>query len=82
MSSSRQAHLTYLVGQGKVLPKVQAIKDYPVPTHNKRIASISWYEWFLPCPNFAHIAEPLTNLLAKNAKFVSTENCQAAFENL
>ena len=85
-----QAYVTYLghqVGQGKVLlkaAKVQAIGYYPVPTHNKEVLRFldmtGFYRKF--CKMFAHIAEPLTNLLAKNAKFVWTENCQAVFENL
>lgn len=85
-----QAHVTYLgheVGQGKVSPKaakVQAINDFKVPAHKKELMRFlgmtGFYRKF--CSNFAHIAEPLTNLLAKNTKFVWTESCQAAFENL
>ena len=85
-----QASVTYLghqVGQGKVLPKaakVQAILDHPIPTSNRELLRVlgmtGFYRKF--CPNFAQIAEPLTNLLAKKTKFTWSDNCQLAFGKL
>ena len=41
---------------------------------------LSYYRKFQP--NFATIAEPLTRLMRKQAKFVWAPECQAAFEHL
>ena len=45
-AKAQMTYLGYVVGQGHVLPrevKIQAIKDFPLPTH-----AIFGYEWLLP----------------------------------
>ncbi|PIK48776.1 hypothetical protein BSL78_14342 [Apostichopus japonicus] len=85
-----KASVTYLghvVGGGKVLPKtakVEAIYKFPVPSNKKELMRFlgmtGFYRKF--CPNFADVASPLTSLLAKKVKFLWSECCQTAFENL
>ena len=87
-----QAYVTYLghiVGQGKVFPKlakVQAtcILDFPVPSNRRGLqrflGMVGFYRKF--CPNFSEVAEPLTFLLGKKAKFVWARECQIAFDKL
>jgi len=66
--------LGHVVGQGHVKPiqaKVEAIAQYPTPTHKKALmrflGMVGYYRKF--CPNFSDVASPLTDLLKKNAKF-------------
>ena len=82
------ANLTFLghiVGQGQVKPveaKVEAISDFPVPTSKRQLMRFlgmaGYYRKF--CNNFSAIAEPLTNLLGKKAKYVWTDDCQKSFD--
>ena len=84
------ANLTFLghiVGQGQVKPveaKVEAISDFPVPTSKRQLMRFlgvaGYYRKF--CKNFSAIAEPLTNLLGKKAKYVWTDDCQKSFDKL
>ena len=84
------AHVEYLghvVGQGHIKPvtaKVEAIKALPTPTDRKQLRRFlgmaGYYRKF--CQNFSIIANPLTNLLKKNVKFLWTDSCQKAFEQL
>ena len=84
------ANLTFLghiVGQGQVKPveaKVEAISDFPVPTSKRQLMRFlgmaGYYRKF--CNNFSAIAEPLTNLLGKKAKYVWTDDCQKSFDKL
>ena len=84
------ANLTFLghiVGQGQVKPveaKVEAISDFPVPTSKRQLMRFlgmaGYYRKF--CNNFSAIAEPLTNLLGKKAKYVWTDDCRKSFDKL
>ena len=84
------AEITFLgfkIGLGRLLPKdknIQAIKQYSVPSCKRDIQRflgvVGYFRRFVP--NFATIAEPLTNLLHKNVKFCWTEPCEVAFNNL
>ena len=85
-----QAQVTYLghvVGQGQVKPlttKVEAIANFPQPESKRQLMRFlgmaGYYRRF--CPNFAAVAEPLTQLLNKRAKFIWSEKCDKAFEKL
>ena len=89
-SEFAQAHVTYLghvVGQGQVKPvdaKISAISDFPRPESKKqlmRFLGMAGYNRKF-CPNFSAVAEPLTQLLSKKAKFFWTEKCGRAFDEL
>ena len=76
-----------MVGQGQIKPveaKVKAISDFPVPTCKRKMMRFfgmaGYYRKF--CNSFSVIAEPLTNLRSKRAKFIWTNDCQKAFEIL
>ena len=85
-----QAQVTYLghvVGQGQVKPlttKVEAIANFPQPESKRQLMRFlgmaGYYRRF--CPNFAAVAEPLTQLLNKRAKFIWSEKCDKAFAKL
>ena len=64
--------------------KVASVRDYPVPTTLKQLRALlglaNYYRRFIS--NFAHIANPLTQLTRKNQPFVWTEQCQQAFDTL
>ena len=85
-----QAQVTYLghvVGQGEVKPvsaTVKAIANFPRPESKKQLMRFlgmaGYYRRF--CPNFAAVAEPLTQLLSKREKFIWSERCDKAFEEL
>ena len=72
-SEFAEAQVTYLdhaVGQGHVLPreaKIQAIKDFPVPSGKRELMRFlgmsGFYRKFVP--NFSAIATLLTSLLQK-----------------
>ena len=79
--------LGHVVGQGQVKPveaKVKAISDFLVPTCKRQLMRFlgmaGYYRKF--CNNFSIIAEPLTNLLIKQTKFIWTNGCQKAFDIL
>ena len=84
------ATLTFLglvVGQGQVKTveaEVSAISDFPVPTCKRQLMRFlgmaGYYRKF--GDNFFVIAEPLTNLLSKQTKFIWTNNCQKTFDIL
>lgn len=85
-----KASITYLghvVGRGEVRPraaKVQAIAQMPAPKNKKELMRFlgmaGFYRKFVP--NFATVASPLTDLLRKSEKFVWTDSCTMAFEQL
>lgn len=89
-SEFAQAHVMFLghiVGQGQVKPvmaKVEAINDFPVPTSKKELMRFlgmaGYYRRF--CKNFSDVVSPLTNLLAKKAKYVWSEKCQVGFDRI
>ena len=71
---SEVAYLGFLVnrdGTGPNPAKIEPIKNYPVPRNQKALrrflGTSSWYRRFIP--NYATIAEPLTNLTKKNQKY-------------
>lgn len=75
------------MGRGKVLPrraKIQAIIDLPVPKTRREVMQVlgmcGFYRRFVP--NFATVAEPLTNLLRKGVKFLWTSGCERAFNQI
>ena len=74
-----QTQVTYLghvVGQGEIKPvsaKVEAIANFPQPVSKKQLMR------FL---GIATVAEPLMQLLSKRVKFIWSERCDEAFEEL
>ena len=81
------AYLGLLVNRDGTRPnpaKIEPIKNYPVPQNLKALrrflGTTSWYRRFIP--NYATIAEPLTNLTKKNQKYEWLEEQQHAFELL
>ncbi|XP_066952268.1 uncharacterized protein [Macrobrachium rosenbergii] len=85
-----KAVVTYLgheVGLGKVAPKhanIEVIANLPQPCNvrgvRKILGMLGYYRRFVK--NFADIAQPLTNLLKKNTKFLWSTECEKAFSNL
>jgi hypothetical protein len=80
-------YLGHVVGQGQVRPyqaKVEAIERFPPPSRKKELMRFlgmaGFYRKF--CPNFSDVAEPLTNLLKKDQKFIWSDKCQQAFEKI
>ena len=64
--------------------KIAVIDGLATLTNAKRIAKllghVGWYRELIP--DFAKIVVPITQLLKKDCKFVWTEACQRAFEEL
>ena len=64
--------------------KIAVIDGLAILTNAKGIAKllehVGWYRELQP--DFANIAVPITHLLKKDCKFVWTEACQSAFEEL
>ena len=64
--------------------KIAMIDGLATPTNAKGIAKllghVGWYMELIP--DFAKIAVPITHLLKKDCRFVWTEDCQRAFEEL
>lgn len=85
-----QATITYLgkvVGRGQVKPvliKVDAIVSFPAPRSRRELRHFlgmaGYYRSF--CKNFSPVAAPLTDLLSPKARFVWTDWCQRAFEDV
>ena len=80
-------YLGHVVGQGQVKPvdaKVKVISDFPRPETRKQLMRFlgmaGYYRKF--CQNFSTVAEPLTQLLSKKAKFLWNDKCEQAFEEL
>jgi hypothetical protein len=80
-------YLGYVVGQGEVRPveaKVNAITEFPEPNCKRQLMRFlgmaGYYRKF--CKNFSSIAEPLTDLLKQNSKFVWSGKCQESFDKL
>ena len=77
--------LWHILGQGQVKPveaKVKAISDFPVPTCKRQLMRFLDMAGYCRkfCNNFSVIAEPLTNLLSKQTKFVLNNDCQKVFD--
>ena len=64
--------------------KVKAIVDFPIPSSEKELMKFlgmaGYYRKF--CPHLTVIAEPLTNLLSKKAKFLWNNKCQMSFDKI
>jgi hypothetical protein len=64
--------------------KVQEVMDWKPPKSVHQIRSFlglaGYYRRFIP--NFSRIAKPMTELLKKGVKFVSSEACEKAFHTL
>lgn len=64
--------------------KVKCMVEYPTPKNVKDVrrfvGMVSWYRRFIK--GFATRVSPLTRLTRKNAKFVWTEECEAAFNDV
>lgn len=85
-----RATVTYLgriVGQGRVAPvdtKVTAVSKFPRPSTKKELQRflgfVGYYRSF--CRNFSSVVFPLTELLKAKVKFVWSDDCQQAFENV
>ena len=80
-------YLGHVVGQGQVKPvdaKVKVISDFPRPESKKQLMRFlgmaGYYRKF--CRNFSTVAESLTQLLSKKAKFLWNGKCEQAFEEL
>lgn len=78
-------YLGKLVGQGQVCPveaKVQAIKEFRVPTTRRELRRFlgmaGYYRGF--CANFSSVVAPLTSLLSPSRAFHWDETCQYAFD--
>ena len=79
----REAKLTINLMKSE-FGKGQTIAKFPIHTSWKELARFlgmaGYYRNF--CLNFSEIAAPLTNLLSKKVKFVWTDDCQLAFDQL
>ena len=81
-------YLGHVIGGGHVKPelsKVQAVKNYPVPTNKSDIHSflglVGYYRKFIP--NFASISDPLSDLTKKTvSKIVWTNEYEKSFNKL
>ena len=67
------------------LSKVQAVKNYPVPTNKSDVHSflglVGYYRKFIP--HFASISAPLSDLTKKTvSKIVWTDQCERSFNKL
>ncbi|CAC5364272.1 Retrovirus-related Pol polyprotein from transposon 297,Retrovirus-related Pol polyprotein from transposon 17.6 [Mytilus coruscus] len=64
--------------------KVTAIRTYPTPTNIKQLRAFlglsKYYHRFMK--NYSKIASPLHQLTRKFIKFIWTEQCQTAFDEL
>ena len=64
--------------------KIRAVREWPVPQNLHALRSFlglaSYYRKFIA--QFSSVAAPLHALTGKNVKFVWTERCQTAFEQL
>ena len=81
------ASLGFVLSSSGITPdpkNLQKIKDWPAPKNQKHVRQFvglcSYYRSHLP--NFAKIASPLTDLLAKDSEFSWAELEQEAFETL
>ena len=64
--------------------KVQAIRDWPVPTTKRQLLIYLGTSNYLRkyVDNFSKIASPLHRLTRKNTPFIWSETCQTAFDTL
>lgn len=64
--------------------KVEKVKNFPIPKDRKEVRHFhglgSYYRRFIP--SFAHIIEPIAALTRKNVKFIWTQLCMDAFNQI
>lgn len=82
--------ITYLghkISENGIMPdpsKISSVTNFPQPTNQKQVKSFlglaSYYRRFIE--NFSHIAQPLNNLLKKDAEFKWTALCDQSFSEL
>ena len=84
------AHVVYLghvVGQGHIKPveaKVEAVTKFPNPANRRelmRFLGMAGYYWKF-CKNFSLVAEPLTQLLREDQKFIWDAKCTDTFKKI
>ena len=77
-------HVVSAEGVGTDFSKIQAVKEWPMPTTVKELRSFlglcSYYRRYVP--NFALVARPLHKLTEKDSIFEWTPDCQTSFEQL
>ena len=80
-------YLGHVVDQGMVKPikaKVEAIEKFPTSRARKELQRFlgmaGYYRKF--CQNFSDVASPLTYLLAKNVKYVWSEEAKNGFNKI
>ena len=77
-------HIVSEEGISVDLSKIQAVKDWPIPRTVTEIKSFfglaGYYRRFVQ--DFSKIAAPLTKLTRKGEKYIWTEECTVAFEQL
>ena len=83
----RVTFLGYTVSQAGVgtdPDKICAVRDWPIPQNLRQcrafVGLCQYYRRFVP--NFSGIAAPLHALTKKGARFIWSEECQAAFDQL
>ena len=83
----RVTFLGYTVSQegvGTDPDKISAVKDWPTPQNLRQcrafVGLCQYYRRFVP--NFSGIAAPLHALTKKGARFLWTDDCQSAFDQL
>jgi hypothetical protein len=81
------SYLGHIITSSGVKPderKVEAVKNFPVPTTTQKLKSFlglaGYYRRFIP--DFSKIAKPLTELLKKNTPYVWNEKTESAFNTL
>ena len=80
-------YVGHIVNEAGIKPnpeKIEAVKNYPVPTNIKQLRTtlglFNYYRTFVK--GYAKTAEPLTNLTKKGVKWNWTKEHQEAFETL
>ena len=77
-------HVVSAEGVGTDFLKIQAVKEWPMPTTVKELRSFlglcSYYRRYVP--NFALVARPLHKLTERDSIFKWTPDCQTSFEQL
>lgn len=80
-------YLGHIIRNNSVSPlkdNVISIKDFPIPKTRKNVrqflGKINFYGKYVP--NTSTILDPLHNLLRKDQKFIWSEQCQKAFDNI
>ena len=80
-------YLGHIIGSGEIIPKsenIAAITEFPVPSNRRSLLRFlgmtSYYRKF--SKNYSVVASPLIDLTSPKKKFVWSQNCQHAFDQL